>query len=219
MFIQTSTTPNVNALKFNPGQKVMQGSKSMEFASLRDAAASPLARKLLVIEGVKTVFFGPDFITVTKDNGSDWPLLRPEIFEVIMDHYSSGEPVLSDGEKDVHDDTAILPDDSEVVAMIKELLETRIRPAVAEDGGNIIFRGFLEDTGVVELELQGACSTCSSSSVTLKNGVENMLRHYVPEVKEVREVKSEETENLEQISSQAMNDLESKLRQGGYIRD
>jgi len=216
MFIQTQTTPNMNSIKFLPGKQVMPASKTIEFASLRDAATSPLARKLLVVDGVRTVFFGGDFITVTKDNATEWPVLRPFVFEAIMDHFMSGEPVLSDGVEG-QDDCTILPEDSEVVAMIKELLETRVKPAVADDGGNIIFRGFDEESGVVRLELQGACSSCSSSSVTLKMGVENMLKHYVPEVREVQEVKTEG--GLEQVNDRAIGDLEAKLREKGYVRE
>mmetsp|Transcript_4452 Transcript_4452/g.19062 ORF Transcript_4452/g.19062 Transcript_4452/m.19062 type:complete len:245 (-) Transcript_4452:4962-5696(-) len=217
MFIQTQSTPNANSVKLLPGEPVLGKVATAEFNSMRDAQISPLARKLLVIDGVNSVFLAKDFITVTKDPSIEWAVLRPDLFEAIMDHYSSGEPVLSEGALPDHDCT-IYPEDSDVVAMIKELLETRVKPAVADDGGNIIFRGFDEVSGVVDLELQGACSSCSSSSVTLKMGVENMLKHYVPEVREVREVKSDEKAELDSVSNKALTDLESKLLEKGYIR-
>ncbi|GIL70652.1 hypothetical protein Vretifemale_1381 [Volvox reticuliferus] len=155
---------------------------------------SPLAKKLFSVDGITSVFFGSDFVTVTKRDDYTWPVLKPDIFAAIMDFYSSGEPLVSDAAALASSDTAIHPDDTEVVAMIKELLETRIRPAVQEDGGDIVYKGFEEDTGMVMVKLVGACSTCPSSTVTLKNGIENMLMHYIPEVKGVIEAPPDEPE-------------------------
>jgi len=226
LFIQTTPTPNENAMKFSPqGEAVMKDGSSMEFYSIREASRSPLARTLLMLDGVKSVYFGPDFITVMKEPDFSWNTLKPEVFEAITTAYASGEPIYNDvpgGEagagatslEGVITDTTILETDSDVVAMIKELMETRIKPAVAEDGGNIIFRGFDEESGVVSVELQGACSSCSSSSVTLKMGVQNMLMHYIPEVKEVVEVKGEAA----QVAEAEFENLEKKLSDTGILR-
>lgn len=221
MFIQTQTTPNAHAVMFLPGREVMPGGAgSADFPSLRTAGGSPLARRLLAVDGVRSVFFGGDFVTITKDDPIDWSVVRPEVFEVIMEFFADGsEPVLlADGETGVHSDTAITDDDDEVVAMIKELLEMRVKPAVAEDGGSILYRGFDPETGVVNLELQGACSTCSSSSITLKNGVENMLRHYIPEVKAVQEVLGEHADPVEKASADALSAVERRLADSGILR-
>ncbi|KAF6004399.1 nifu-like protein [Cyanidiococcus yangmingshanensis] len=200
----------------------MENESTFDFSSVRAASASPLARRLFQIDGVVGVMFGPDFVTVTKREDIDWSVLRPEIFSAIMDFYMSGQPLFLDettgsvDSPELDADTRILDTDPEHVAMIKELIETRIRPAVAEDGGSILYRGFEEQTGTVLLELQGACSSCASSSVTLKNGVENMLRHYVPEVKAVREVKNVESDSLEAESNRMLSELERQVaaRQG-----
>lgn len=181
---------------FVPGKPVLgeQGGGPVEFQSARAAAnASPLARRLFAVDGVSGVFFGSDFITVTKTESASWATLKPDLFAAISDHYASGEPTLlpaaeAEAAAAGSADTAPHPDDDEVVAMIKELLETRIRPAVREDGGDIVFRSWDADTGTVTLKMAGACSGCPSSAVTLKSGIENMLMHYVPEVKEVVEV-------------------------------
>jgi Fe-S cluster biogenesis protein NfuA len=157
--------------------------------------------------GVVSVFFGADFVTVRKSDAADWALLKPEVFAAIMDFYASGEPVVLEGEALERDDTAVKEGDSELVAMIKELLETRIRPAVAEDGGDIIFKAFDEATGVVKVKLMGSCSGCPSSSITLKSGIENMLKHYVTEVTSVEEV----TDELDAVSSIALANMEAKL--------
>ena len=183
MFIQTEQTPNPSTLKFLPGRVVMDKG-TMDFAGADVAAASPFARRLFAVEGVERVFFGADFVTVTKADDKDWQILKPSILGGIMEHYTSGEPVVSG-------DTAAAPgaaaeDDDEVVAQIKDLLETRIRPAVAQDGGDIVFHDFRE--GVVYLQMQGSCSGCPSSTATLKMGIENLLKHYVPEVVEVQAV-------------------------------
>lgn len=221
MFIQTQPTPNAHAVMFLPGREVMPGGTgTADFPTLRSATTSPLARKLFAINGVRSIFLGPDFVTVTKDDPVDWAVLRPEIFEVVMEFFTDpAEDVITrDGQIAANQDTVILDDDDEVVAMIKELLETRVKPAVAEDGGSIVYRGFDVDEGVVKLELQGACSTCSSSSVTLKGGVENMLRHYIPEVNRVEEVLGEHADDLQQANTKAFNDVEKRLRDSGVLR-
>ncbi|KAB5539076.1 hypothetical protein DKX38_016609 [Salix brachista] len=186
MFIQTQSTPNPSSLMFYPGKAVMDVG-SADFPNARSAMNSPLAKAIYGIDGINRVFFGSDFITVTKSDDATWEFLKPEIFAAIMDFYSSGEPLFLDSQTAAAKDTAISEDDSETVAMIKELLETRIRPAVQDDGGDIEYRGFDEETGIVKLQMQGACSGCPSSSVTLKSGIENMLMHYVPEVKGVEQ--------------------------------
>ncbi|KAJ0972680.1 hypothetical protein J5N97_020639 [Dioscorea zingiberensis] len=186
MFIQTQSTPNPLSLMFYPGKAVMEVG-SADFPNARVAMNSPLAKSLFGIDGITRVFFGSDFVTVTKSEEATWDFLKPEIFAAIMDFYSSGQPLFLDSNVAASMDTAIKEDDSEIVAMIKELLETRIRPAVQDDGGDIEYCGFDEETGIVKLRMQGACSGCPSSSVTLKSGIENMLMHYVPEVKGVEQ--------------------------------
>lgn len=186
MFIQTQSTPNPASLMFYPGKPVMEVGSS-DFPNARAAMNSPLAKALFGIDGITRVFFGSDFVTVTKSDDASWDLLKPEIFAAIMDFYSSGQPLFLDSTTAAAMDTAIQEDDSETVAMIKELLETRIRPAVQDDGGDIEYRGFDPESGIVKLRMQGACSGCPSSSVTLKSGIENMLMHYVPEVKGVEQ--------------------------------
>ncbi|XP_071722748.1 nifU-like protein 4, mitochondrial [Rutidosis leptorrhynchoides] len=194
MFIQTQSTPNPSSLMFYPGKPVMEVGSS-DFPNARSAMNSPLAKALFGIDGVTRIFYGSDFVTVTKSDDATWDFLKPEIFAAIMDFYTSGEPLFLDSQAAAAMDTAISEDDSETVAMIKELLETRIRPAVQDDGGDIEYRGFDEETGIVKLKMQGACSGCPSSSVTLKSGIENMLMHYVPEVKAVeQEMDAEEEE-------------------------
>lgn len=181
MFIQTEPTPNPATLKFLPGRQVMpQG--TADFTSAEKAAPSPLATRLFGVDGVTAVFLGADFVTVTKQEGHDWQNLKPMILGAIMEHYTSGVPVIHTVALDSLNDG----DDDEIVAQIKELIETRVRPVVARDGGDIVFRGF--EDGVVYLHMQGACSGCPSSTMTLKNGIENMLRHFVPEVRLVEAV-------------------------------
>jgi Fe-S cluster biogenesis protein NfuA len=182
MFIQTEQTPNPATLKFLPGRSVMGDAGTASFADPEEAKRSPLAQRLFEIEGVSGVFFGDDFISVSKDTDEDWYLLKPAVLGVIMEHFTAGRPLLTEAAAD----EAGTESDSEVVATIKELLDTRVRPAVAQDGGDIVFRGF--EDGVVLLHMQGACAGCPSSTATLKMGIENMLRHYVPEVQEVRAV-------------------------------
>jgi len=189
MFIQTEATPNPATLKFIPGRTVLD-SGTLEFADRAAAARSPLAEKLFGVAGVTGVFFGSDFITVSKA-GSDWQHMKPAILGVIMEHFMSGEPLLADGaaasdEASDEEDEFFDEQDAETVATIKDLIETRVRPAVANDGGDITFRGFKE--GVVYLNMKGSCSGCPSSTATLQHGIQNLLRHFVPEVAEVRPI-------------------------------
>jgi Fe-S cluster biogenesis protein NfuA len=186
MFIQTEATPNPEVLKFLPGREVL-GEGVREFATAEDAAVSPLAAALFDLGDVTRVFFGPDFLTVTKDAAAEWPYLKAPVLAAIMDHFTSGQPLLNDASSHGHDDEAYEGETAQIVAEIKELLDTRIRPAVAQDGGDITFSKFEPDTGIVWLHMRGACSGCPSSSATLKAGVENMLKHYVPEVTRVEQ--------------------------------
>ena len=185
MFIQTEQTPNPASLKFLPGREVVTRGV-VDFTDRDGAEASPLARRLFEVEGISGVFLGADFITVTKAEGRDWYVLKPAVLGAIMEHYLSGDPVL-EPDAGLADETRGSDDeDDELVRQIRELIETRVRPAVAQDGGDIIFRGF--ERGVVYLHMRGSCSGCPSSTITLKNGIENLLRYYVPEVVEVRPV-------------------------------
>ena len=185
MFIQTESTPNPATLKFLPGQTVLD-SGTADFTSAEAAEASPLAQRIFAVGNVTGVFFGHDFVTVTKDETTDWDHIKPAILGAVMEHFQSGAPVMAGdaaapaGHAD-HDGP-----DGDIVNQIKELLDTRVRPAVAQDGGDITFHGF--DRGVVYLHMQGACAGCPSSTMTLKMGIENLLRHYIPEVLEVRAV-------------------------------
>ena len=185
MFIQTEATPNPATLKFLPGRTVLADG-TLEMRSPEQAAKSPLAQRLFAIDGVGGVFFGSDFITVTKTAG-EWLQLKPVILGAIMEHFVSGAPVVAaDTEAQASDDEFFESKDAETVATIKELIETRVRPAVANDGGDITFRGFKD--GVVYLNMRGSCSGCPSSTATLKHGIQNLLRHFVPDVVEVRPV-------------------------------
>lgn len=184
MFIQTESTPNPATLKFLPGQTVLE-TGTADFPTADTAGKSPLAERIFKVQGVTGVFFGNDFVTVTKADGIEWDHIKPAILGAIMEHFQSGKPVMmgeaaSSGHAD-HDG-----EDAEIVGQIKELLDTRVRPAVAQDGGDITFHGF--ERGVVYLHMQGACAGCPSSTITLKMGIENLLRHYIPEVTEVRPV-------------------------------
>lgn len=206
MFIQTTATPNDDALKFLPSQEILPESMgTLEYVSGRTAHASPLARKLFAVDGISSVMFGHDFLTVEKEPDSNWNLLKPEIFSILTEHLSAGLPVVVEG-TEAASDTAASEEDDEVVSMIKELIDTRIRPAIQEDGGDLQYRGFTED-GIVQLKLQGACRSCDSSSVTLKNGIESMLMHYVEEVQGVEQVLDEG----EQEGLRAFQELEKKL--------
>lgn len=180
MFIQTEETPNPATLKFIPGTAVL-AEGSVELADADAASGSPLGRRLFGVDGVVSVFFSGDFIAVTKAEAAEWFALKPSILAAIMEHYASGLPVMDQPVSGAQDDGG---DDTETVKQIKHLLDTRVRPAVAMDGGDIVFHSF--DDGVVTLEMRGACSGCPSSTATLKMGIENMLRHYIPEVREVR---------------------------------
>uniref|UniRef100_A0A3Q1F009 NFU1 iron-sulfur cluster scaffold homolog, mitochondrial n=1 Tax=Acanthochromis polyacanthus TaxID=80966 RepID=A0A3Q1F009_9TELE len=196
MFVQTQDTPNPNSMKFLPGRTVLEMG-TMNFAGPRDAYCSPLARQLFRIDGVKSVFLGPDFITITKaDANMEWKVIKPDVYAAIMDFFASGLPIVNEDSKPSAD-TAPSDDDDEVVAMIKELLDTRIRPTVQEDGGDVLYRGF--EDGIVKLKLQGSCTSCPSSIITLKSGIQNMLQFYVPEVESVEQVKDEEEEEAAQV--------------------
>lgn len=179
MFIQTEETPNPATLKFLPG-RILMAEGTADFKSQEEASKSPLAQKLFEIEGVKGIFFGADFITVSKEDPMDWIVLKPSILGAIMEHFLTHQPLFY-GEGPLH---SCQGEDDPIVAQIKEILDSRVRPAVAMDGGDIVFDHFAE--GIVFVRMQGSCSGCPSSSNTLKSGIENMLRHYVPEVLEVR---------------------------------
>lgn len=184
MFIQTESTPNPATLKFLPGQMVLDVGTA-DFPSETAAGSSPLAQRVFAAGGVTGVFLGHDFVTVTKAEGADWAHVKPGVLGAIMEHFQSGQPAIT-GEAEaahgvMHDEA-----DAEIVTQIKDLLDTRVRPAVAQDGGDITFHGF--DRGVVYLHMKGSCAGCPSSTLTLKMGIENLLRHYIPEVREVRPV-------------------------------
>ncbi|HEY3798206.1 MAG TPA: NifU family protein [Caulobacteraceae bacterium] len=186
MFIQTEATPNPEVLKFLPGRELLPGG-SREFADAAAAEASPLAKALFRLDGVTRVYFGDDFLTVSKDPDQLWAHLKAPILAEIMDHFTSGAPLIVGEEAVEEDGTVYEGETAQVVAEIKDLIDTRIRPAVAQDGGDILFSRFEPDTGVVYLNMRGACSGCPSSAATLKSGVENLLRHYVPEVTRVEQ--------------------------------
>ncbi|HZT20489.1 MAG TPA: NifU family protein [Dongiaceae bacterium] len=182
MFIETEQTPNPATLKFLPGRSVM-GRGTADFTSAEQAARSPLAARLFQIEGVTGIFLGSDFVTVTKAADRTWQVMKPAVLGVIMEHFTANRPVMLEDAPGAAEPEG---EEDEIVAQIRELIETRVRPAVAQDGGDIIFQGF--EDGVVYLHMQGSCSGCPSSTATLKMGIENMLKHYVPEVTEVRPV-------------------------------
>ncbi|QIG81776.1 NifU family protein [Stakelama tenebrarum] len=191
MLIETEPTPNPATLKFLPGRTVME-SGTRDFATPEEAEASPLAEALFGLGDVTGVFFGSDFISVTAAPGVEWHVLKPDVLAILLDHFSAGMPLFKPGtaagisvppaEAEITDD----PADADIVAQIRDLIDTRVRPAVANDGGDIVYRGF--DQGKVYLQMQGACAGCPSSTATLKNGIEQLLKHYVPEVTEVRAV-------------------------------
>jgi len=186
MFIQTEQTPNPQTLKFLPGKVVMDEGTAF-FQNIDKTSNSPLAKKLFDVDGVTGVFFGSDFITITKNDSLDWQVMKPLILGAIMDHFNSGEPTINNETNDKGKKSPLEnSEDSDLVKQIKELLDKRVRPAVAMDGGDIIFQRY--ENGIVYLHMQGACSGCPSSTATLKMGIENMLKHYVPEVTEVRPV-------------------------------
>ncbi len=184
MFIQTESTPNPATLKFIPGRVVLaEGTRDFRGAS--EAEVSPLASRIFAIDGIGGVFLGHDFVTVTRE-GAEWAHIKPAVLGAIMEHYLSGAPVLDEGSSEDADDRNYDEADAETVAVIKDLIETRVRPAVANDGGDITFRGFRD--GIVYLHMRGSCAGCPSSTATLKQGIENILRHFVPDVAEVRPV-------------------------------
>ena len=185
MFIQTESTPNPATLKFLPGQSVM-GSGTADFPAPVGEDTSPLAARVFAVSGVKAVFLGNDFVTVTKDEAVEWDHVKPAILGAIMEHFQSGQPVMAEGVETAAPSEEADGPNSAIINQIKVLLDTRVRPAVAQDGGDITFHGF--DQGVVYLHMQGACAGCPSSSLTLKMGIETLLRHYIPEVTEVRPV-------------------------------
>lgn len=184
MFIQTEATPNPATIKFLPGQVILEKG-TMDFQDVGAAADAPLAQRLFTLQGVRGVFFGRDFVSVTKAEDTDWSFLKSMVLAVLMEHLSTGQPIVLEragaGAAD-----APAEEDDEIVAQIKELLDTRVRPAVAQDGGDIVFEEFSD--GIVYLRMQGACAGCPSSTATLKMGIENMLKHFIPEVEEVRPV-------------------------------
>ncbi|KAA0197651.1 HIRA interacting protein 5 [Fasciolopsis buskii] len=186
MFIQVQDTPNPNSMNYFPGKDVL-GSETMDFSSITQTGSSQLARQLFCIDGVERVFLGPDFITITKAEDFDWKVIKPDVFATIMDFYASGLPIVKELEGD--GSTPVNEDDNETVIMVKELLDSRIRPTVQEDGGDITFVEFKD--GIVRLRMQGSCSSCPSSVVTLKHGVQNMLQFYIPEVAGVEQVEDE----------------------------
>ena len=187
MFIQTESTPNPATLKFLPGREVMGDGAVADFPTREAAGRSPLALALFAIPDVSRVFFGSDFISVTKRDG-DWKHMKVPVLAAIMDHFTRGLPVMEDSAEETDDSAQYGEANPEIVAQIKELIDTRVRPAVAQDGGDIIYKGFDGSSGIVFLHLQGSCAGCPSSTMTLKNGIENMLRHYVPEVNAVEAV-------------------------------
>ncbi|RDL39278.1 NifU-like protein [Venustampulla echinocandica] len=227
IYIQTETTPNVNALKFVPNHPILPEGLStpfIEYMNARSTVApphpSPLAAQLMNVDGITSVFYGPDFITVTKAEDANWGYVKPEVFALITEAVTSGAPIVnitenksgeSGQEGGEEDSLSYNENDSEVVGMIKELLETRIRPAIQEDGGDIDFRGFDEENGEVKLKLRGACRTCDSSTVTLKNGIEGMLMHYIEEVKLVTQILDQE----EEIALLEFEKFEEKLKKQG----
>ncbi len=184
MFIQTEATPNPSTLKFLPGRIVLEEG-TRDFRDTQDAVNSPLAEKLFGVPGVLGIFFGHDFITVTKDD-TDWQHMKPAILGAIMEHFMTGAPVMNEQGDGESQEEFFENEDEETVEMIKELIETRVRPAVAQDGGDITFKGFRD--GIVYLSMRGACAGCPSSTATLKHGIQNLLRHFVPDVEEVRAI-------------------------------
>ena len=210
MFIQTFDTPNPNSLKFTPGVPVLPSSlelQTLSFTDRREAFASPLARQLFALPGVTSILLGSDFITVTKSEDQEWLEMKPDIYCVIMDFFIAGLPTVEEEKLKALNEGIenAIEEGDETVLMIKEIIDTRIRPTVQEDGGDIVFKGF--ENGIVKLKLQGACESCPSSVITLKHGIQNMLQFYVKEVKAVEEV----TDNEDTVSREAFNQLEEQL--------
>ncbi|XP_067876809.1 NFU1 iron-sulfur cluster scaffold homolog, mitochondrial-like [Heterodontus francisci] len=205
MAIQTQDTPNPNSLKFLAGRQIV-ASGSMDFPNVSAAHFSPLAKQLFQIEGVKSVFFGLDFITITKESEVEWNVLTRQVSAVLVDFFACGLPLVTDVSQSDSAPSEESEEDDEVVAMIKELLDTRIRPTVQEDGGDVVFKGF--ENGVVKLKLLGACTGCPSSVITLKSGIQNMLQFYIPEVDEVVQVQDE----VDEVNIKTFAELEKKLK-------
>ena len=204
LFIQTAETPNDHALKFLPSLQILGENETREFLSGREAHSSPLAVRLFSIDGIKSIMFGSNFITIEKLPQYEWALLKPEIFSILTEYLNQGLPIMNEEEGALADDVAFNEDDDEVVQMIKELIFTRIRPAIQDDGGDIEFVEFRESDGTVFLRLKGACRSCDSSSVTLKNGIESMLKHYIEEVQSVEPIEDEaEPETVEEEAKMA----------------
>lgn len=196
LFIQTMETPSEQALKFLPSVQILKENETREFLSGREAACSPLALKLFSIDGIKTIMFGSNFITVEKANDEiDWSVLKPEIFSILTEYLTNGSPIINE-ESELSLDVEINEEDDEIVAMIKELIFTRIKPAIQEDGGDIEFVKFIEENGTVFLKLKGACRSCDSSTVTLKNGIESMLKFYIEEVETVEQISEDDTTEI-----------------------
>ncbi|CAF0974315.1 unnamed protein product [Didymodactylos carnosus] len=211
MFIQTQDTPNPNSLKFLPGKQVLD-SGTKDFPTIQSAYCSPLAKQLFRIEGIKSIFFGNDFITVTKQHDDiEWQTIKPEIYATIMDFYSTNLPIINEDEQ--QPESSILPEDDETTAMIKELLDTRIRPTVQEDGGDVTFVDYVD--GIVRLKLQGACSSCPSSIITLKSGIQNMLQFYIPEVKGVEQAE----DIVDKRSKKVFEEFEQELEEQAHTMD
>lgn len=202
LFIQTEPTPAENSLKFKPGQTILAQGGTVEMSSVREAQTrgSPMAVALLQVPGVQSVFYGPDFITVTKHPEPAWNTLKPHVFRILTDHLTQPGPILDPTTAATAAaalDTAIHADDSEVVAMIKELLASRIRPTIQDDGGDLEYCGFDPQQGIVYLRLKGACRTCESSVITLKRGIQNMLQYFIPEVRSVQQIEDQDFEAFE----------------------
>jgi len=211
MFIQSQSTPNPDSIKFFPGKEVMGANKSMDFSNIKEARKSPLAKKFFRIEGINHVFFGPDFVSINKEEEADWQQIRPFVYSAFMEFYDSKQTIIDEAYKEPEQSsTDPKEEDDEVVLMIKELLDTRIRPIVMEDGGDIHFRKFVN--GIVYLKMQGSCSGCPSSTMTLRNGIENMLMHYIPEVSAVRPSEDlGDDDPVEKINKEQFKAIEEKL--------
>ncbi|GAM17009.1 hypothetical protein SAMD00019534_001840, partial [Acytostelium subglobosum LB1] len=206
LFIQVEPTPNPDSLKFVPGIEVMKPGQTMDFPDFKSSQTSPLANAIFKLDGVNRVFYGPDFISVNKFPENEWAILKPQVMGAIVDFYHSDRPLLSDSAQMSNSDTLILPEDDEVVAMIKELIETRVRPTLIDDGGNIQYLGFKD--GIVLVKLQGTCSSCSSSQATLKGGIERMLMHWISEVKGIMAVTDDE---LDKLNLDFFNKVDSEI--------
>lgn len=210
LFIQTATTPNEQALKFLPSTRILADEQTKEYLSGRDAYSSPLAKKLFSIDDISSVMFGSNFITIAKKTSTDWSILKPEIFSILTEYLTNGKPIVDTAALE-DPDTSINENDDEITSIIKELIFTRIRPAIQDDGGDIEFISFDNEIGKVQLKLKGACRTCDSSSVTLKNGVESMLKYYIEEVKIVEQI-NEDDELIDPLPDSKKSSTLSKAK-------